>query len=141
MRLNTYVFPENTNEKDMFLNNMSFEINPFVDNFGNEWKGECNAENVCKRFNCIGLLKVNDVYEITEEDYEKAYELCKKLNIIKQFAERKIDGVSVTFVKNMIKKYGGYGLTYHIDRDGSVFETSEIRLNRNNSSHKYNQHL
>jgi len=140
MRLNTYIFSENTSEKDLFLNNMNFEINPFTDEFGNKWEGECNAESVCKRFRSEGIFP-RDIEEFTEEHYEKAYELCKKHNIINHFIERKIGGISVTFVKMMIKKYGGTGITYHIDRDGSIFETSEIRLKGNNSKHKYNQHL
>lgn len=140
MRLNNYIFPDGISEKELFMNNMSFETRTFIDSFGNEWHGECNAENVCKRFRSEGYFP-KDKYEFTKEDYEKAYQLCKENNIIVKFTENKIGGCSITFVKQMIKKYGGYGLTYHIDRDGSVFETSEIRLNRNNSSHKYNQHL
>ena len=140
MRLNTYIFPNDVSEKDLFMNNMSFETKIFVDEFGNEWKGECNAESCCKRFRSEGYFP-KEQYDFTSEDYEKAYQLCKEKDIIDHFTENKIDGCSVTFVKMMIKKYGGYGLTYHIDRDGSVFETSEIRLKGNNSRHKYNQHL
>lgn len=140
MRLNTYFFPNNVSEKDLFMNNMSFETRTFTDEFGNEWYGECNAENVCKRFRSEGYFP-KDHYEFTEEDYEKAYQLCKENNIITKFTENKIGGVSVTFVKLMIKKYGGTGITYHIDRDGGIFETSEIRLKGNNSRFKYNQHL
>ena len=38
-------------------------------------------------------------------------------------------------------QYGGTGWTEHIDRDGSCFEVSEIKLTGNNSYFKYNKHL
>ncbi len=47
----------------------------------------------------------------------------------------------VTDVKQLIKQYGGCGFTEHIDRDGCVFETTEIVVKGNNSDHKYNKHL
>ena len=48
---------------------------------------------------------------------------------------------SVSFAKQMMKKYGGAGWTEHIDRDGGCFEVTEIRLQGNNSRFKYNHHL
>lgn len=48
---------------------------------------------------------------------------------------------SVSFAKQMMKKYGGAGWTEHIDRDGGCFEVTEIRLQGNNSRFKYNRHL
>ena len=48
---------------------------------------------------------------------------------------------SISNAKKLLKQQGGTAWTEHIDRDGTVFETSEIRLNANNSRIKYNQHL
>lgn len=52
-----------------------------------------------------------------------------------------LEGISISHAKELLKKYGGCAWTEHIDRDGSVFETSEITLSGNNSKFKYNQHL
>lgn len=48
---------------------------------------------------------------------------------------------SVTFAKRMLKQYGGSAWTEHIDRDGSCFEVTEVKLTGNNSRFKYNHHL
>lgn len=48
---------------------------------------------------------------------------------------------TVSAVKSLIKQYGGTGWTEHIDRDGSCFEVSEIKLTGNNTQFKYNRHL
>lgn len=50
-------------------------------------------------------------------------------------------GYSITVVKKLLKKFGGYGYTCHCERDGGCFETSEIKLKGNNSRFKYNHHL
>ena len=52
-----------------------------------------------------------------------------------------LGGVSITTAKKLMKQYGGYGWTAHIDRDGCVFETTPIQLKGNNSRFKYNRHL
>jgi len=52
-----------------------------------------------------------------------------------------LSGISITTAKELLKKYGGSAWTCHIDRDGGCFETSEIKLDGNNSRHKYNKHL
>lgn len=52
-----------------------------------------------------------------------------------------VSGISITSCKEMLKKYGGSAWTLHIDRDGSIFEVTNICLNKNNSKHKYNRHL
>lgn len=49
--------------------------------------------------------------------------------------------VGVSVAKALIKKYGGGAWTEHIDRSGSVFEISEIKLDGNNSRFHYNRHL
>ena len=47
-----------------------------------------------------------------------------------------ISGLSVTHAKQLLKKYGGSAWTEHCERDGTVFEVTEI-----NSRFKYNHHL
>ena len=56
-------------------------------------------------------------------------------------SDTEVLGITVTKVKQLIKKYGGHGFTQHIDRDGGLFDTTEIKLKGNNSKHKYNRHL
>lgn len=48
---------------------------------------------------------------------------------------------SITETKKLIRRYGGSGVTLHFERDGSLFETSEVKLSGNNSRFKYNRHL
>lgn len=55
--------------------------------------------------------------------------------------DRSVGGISVTEVKRLIREYGGYGWTEHIDRDGSAFEITPITLAGNNSKFRYNHHL
>ena len=55
--------------------------------------------------------------------------------------DRVIGGCSVTFAKQMLKKYGGDAWTEHIDRDGGCFEVTDIATIGNNSRFKYNHHL
>ncbi len=50
-------------------------------------------------------------------------------------------GVSITHAKQLLKKYGGHAWTEHCERDGGVFEVTEIKLTGNNSRFKYNHHL
>lgn len=140
MRLNTYVFPENTTDETLFINNMEFEAT-VKDEEGKEVTLEMTAyraANYCKYVLGMDIDK-NRIYDYDETLFKEIYPVFSRY--INKFTSRKIDGCSVTAVKNMIKKFGGSGFTYHIDRDGSIFETSEIRLGRNNSTHKYNQHL
>ncbi len=48
---------------------------------------------------------------------------------------------TVSAAKKLIKKYGGFAWTEHIDRDGGCFEVTEVKLSGNNSCFKYNRHL
>lgn len=50
-------------------------------------------------------------------------------------------GLSITHVKQLLKQYGGHGWTEHCERDGSLFEVTDITLKGNNSRFKYNRHL
>lgn len=66
-------------------------------------------------------------------------------DVLKEYSlrdgEYTLDGMSVSEVKKLIKKYGGVGYTMHCERDGTLFETTPITLNGNNSKFKYNRHL
>lgn len=55
--------------------------------------------------------------------------------------DRTLGGISVTAAKDLLRCFGGTAWTEHIDRDGSCFEVSEIKLKGNNSKFKYNHHL
>lgn len=52
-----------------------------------------------------------------------------------------LSGISLSEVKKLMKMYGGVGYTMHLERDGTLFETTPITLKGNNSRFKYNQHL
>ena len=52
-----------------------------------------------------------------------------------------VDDVSVSRAKELLRKYGGSAWTEHYERDGTLFEVTEIHLNGNNSRFKYNHHL
>lgn len=52
-----------------------------------------------------------------------------------------LSGISITEAKRLLKAYGGSAWTEHCERDGGVFEVSEISLKANNSRFKYNHHL
>lgn len=47
----------------------------------------------------------------------------------------------VSTIKKLIKEQGGFGWTEHYERDGGLFEVTEIELKGNNSHFKYNHHL
>lgn len=55
--------------------------------------------------------------------------------------DRTLHGVSVSHAKALLKEYGGAAWTEHCERDGGVFEVTEIQLKGNNSNFKYNHHL
>ena len=52
-----------------------------------------------------------------------------------------LGGITITAAKKLLKKYGGSAYTMHCERDGSVFEVTDITLKGNNSRFKYNHHL
>lgn len=56
-------------------------------------------------------------------------------------SDRVLGGISVTTAKQLLKKYGGNGWTEHCERDGGVFEVTDITVKGNNSKFKYNHHL
>lgn len=56
-------------------------------------------------------------------------------------AEFIVMGISISGAKKLLKQYGGSAWTEHCERDGTVFEVTEIKFNSNNSKFKYNKHL
>lgn len=48
---------------------------------------------------------------------------------------------SVTWAKKLMKQFGGIAYTHHCERDGSLFEVTEVTLKGNNSRFQYNHHL
>lgn len=52
-----------------------------------------------------------------------------------------LSGISITHAKQLLRKHGGSAWTEHCERDGGVFEVTEIQLTGNNSRFKYNHHL
>jgi len=56
-------------------------------------------------------------------------------------AEDTVGGITITRAKALLRQFGGAAWTHHCERDGGVFESTEIRLTGNNSRHKYNRHL
>lgn len=48
---------------------------------------------------------------------------------------------NINVIKSYMKKFGGSGYTEHYERDGSLFEVTEIELKGNNSKFKYSRHL
>ena len=57
------------------------------------------------------------------------------------YIETTIYAGSVTNAKRLLKLYGGSAYTEHCERDGGLFEVTEITLKGNNSRFKYNHHL
>ena len=51
------------------------------------------------------------------------------------------EGISITEAKRLLKTKGGHAWTEHYERDGTMFESTSIKLNQDNSKHKYNRHL
>ena len=47
----------------------------------------------------------------------------------------------VSSAKKLLKQYGGSAWTEHLERDGGLFEVTEIKLTGNNSRFRYNHHL
>lgn len=57
------------------------------------------------------------------------------------YIDRTLNAVSIKRAKELLKQYGGTAWTGHYDRDGGLFETTQIQLKGNNSKVKYNRHL
>ena len=90
-------------------------------------------EDIRLKEGCAVRLKTGGTVYVDEIPEDKRH--------LVDFVNDCIGGLTVTRVKQLMKQYGGIGFTEHIDRDGSVFEMTEIQLKGNNSLFKYNRHL
>ena len=115
MRLHYYQFPESVDAHTRFLNGAE-NIN-----------GDCSEIARCS---CRGCH-----YDFSGEGFRE----CG--HFVSTESEDTISGLSITRAKQLLNEFGGSAWTYHIDRDGGVFETTEIKPKGNNSRHKYNRHL
>ena len=82
---------------------------------------------------CAVILKTGD------EIYPK--NIPEKERPLVDYIDRTISGISIKHAKELLKEYGGCAWTCHFDRDGSLFETTDIKMKGNNSRVKYNRHL
>jgi hypothetical protein len=115
MRLNYYEFPESVDAHTRFINGAS------------SLKAECLVGGTSSQ-GCPHLPE--DAYGCKE---------CPKFHCIE--AETVLGGISVTEAKKLLRVFGGNAWTEHCERDGGVFEVTEIKLQGNNSRFKYNRHL
>lgn len=112
MRISYYQFPKEVDAQTRFQNGASV------------LKGYCDTG----RDNCRGCTICEDGWS------ECSHFICTE-------AEDTVAGCSITEAKRLLRKFGGAAWTEHCERDGSVFEVTNISLKGNNSSHKYNHHL
>ena len=85
-------------------------------------------------------MPLRECYEKYNEVTGKPMPPCITDKQIEYEFERQMS-CTITFAKKMLRKFGGYAWTEHIDRDGGVFEVTNVTLTGNNSRHKYNHHL
>ena len=64
-----------------------------------------------------------------------------RLSYWRQNKEDEPECVKVNQAKKLLKTKGGYAWTEHYERDGGLFEVSNIELKGNNSKFQYNNHL
>lgn len=112
MRINYYEFPEGIDPHTRYIN------------------GACHIDGYCDtgRENCRGC-------SIREDDWSE----CEHFKCTE--AEDTVEGCTVTEAKRLLRKFGGHAWTTHCERDGGVFEVTDITLKGNNSRFKYNRHL
>ena len=94
---------------------------------------EDTPEDILLSAGCAVILKSGEeIYPESIPDEERPFVDC---------IDRTVDGISLKRAKELLKEYGGSAWTEHYDRDGGLFETSEIKLKGNNSRVRYNRHL
>ena len=112
MRINYYRFPENIDPYTRYKN------------------GAAHKSAYCDtgRKNCRDCT-------ICEEGWQECEHFrCTEADYI-------VRGLTVTAAKKLLREFGGSAWTEHYERDGGIFETTEIMLKGNNSKFKYNHHL
>ncbi len=121
MRLNYYLFPDGV------------DANTRARNGAEAFENTCTAD--AERWASLDNPYIDCPYKAGNYGCLE----CSKLVCID--ADDMVSGISVTRAKQLISEFGGRAWTRHIDRDGGVFEISDIRLKGNNSRFKYNRHL
>ena len=64
-----------------------------------------------------------------------------RITYYRKTEDEEAEPTSIKEAKKLLKTQGGSAWTCHFDRDGGLFETSEVKLAGNNSRFKYNRHL
>lgn len=123
MRINYYVFPEETALEDLAAYGVSLlVVNEDSPHYGDKFNFGVLDTELERLDKYAQLVAEGHVFSVEPED-------------------RYIGAIRVTEVKRLLKKYGGEGFTRHFERDGGLFEVSMITLKGNNSRFKYNHHL
>ena len=117
MRLNYYRFPENIDAHTRWVN------------------GTCRLKAICSLDENTPHPDPSECSFYTEEGCQQ----CPYYKVID--SEDTVEGCSVSYAKKLLKTFGGYAWTCHIDRDGGCFETTPISIKGNNSEFHYNHHL
>lgn len=90
-------------------------------------------------------MSIREVALLTKREIEGKKDIsCVPDDVSNEVLENNFSRVvdmSVKMAKSLLKKYGGRAYTCHFERDGGLFETTEVKLKGNNSRFKYNQHL
>lgn len=94
---------------------------------------ETTPESIRLENGCSVVLKTGD--EIwTESIPDDKRHLVDRVSFV-------LGPMTITSAKKLIRRYGGSAYTEHYERDGGLFEVTEIHLTGNNSRFKYNHHL
>ena len=121
MRLNYYEFPDHIDKMTRYRNGAE-DMNE---------GGECYKDTDCRY--------IDDNGNLVSCEHHIDYEECE--HYIPNEVGYQVSGISVTRAKKLMKEFGGTAWTHHMERDGGVFDTTEITLKGNNSRFKYNRHL
>jgi len=121
MRLNYYCFPDTVDAQTRFENGAE----PLGDG------GGC----------ALGIEECEGCPHFCDERPANDYDWRECPHATVTDAGDTLGGISITRAKQLLRQFGGSAYTQHIERDGGVFETTEIKLGGNNSRHKYNRHL
>lgn len=92
---------------------------------------------------CPALMN-DGTYRSCDEMYADGSTKHYSFDEIEKEGYQELDKVvtcSVTLAKALLKKFGGKAWTNHYDRDGGLFEVTNIELKKNNSHFKYSYHL
>ena len=114
-RINYYEFPKNMSAHDMYVN------------------GALSLKSHC----ILGRETCKNCSRFFPADWNDNYCQWKHCDE----ADPVLGGVSVSAAKRLLLKFGGAAYTYHCERDGTVFEVSDITLKGNNSRFSYSRHL